>query len=596
MTTTDPRYTRRMRLATLLGCALVLGTACSNPPKPQPIPTDPKKREGAVTLTVIGTNDLHGAIGRLPLLAGYLNNLREARKADGGGVILVDGGDMFQGTLESNLAEGSDVVRAYNAIGYTAAAVGNHEFDYGPEGPAATPASADDDPRGALKARAKEAKFPLMTANILDKGSNARIKWPNMPASTLVEVAGIKVGIIGASTEATPFTTMPANFAGLVMSSPGKEITEEAKTLRAQGAQVIVVVAHIGSRCKDLEKPNDTSSCDTNEELFQVIRDLPKGMIDVFVAGHTHAAIAHRISDIAVIESYSSGRAFGRVDLRIAADGHVSSVKVHKPQMLCIGEEPAGGNPMPMTQCKPSDYEGKPVTVDREVQTIADDALAKAQKRRGEKLGVTLAKTVAKSYKLESAEGNWFTDLMLAAQPTAQVALTNGGGLRADIPAGELTYGGLFEAMPFDNRFALVDLKGSHIRKLITTNLQRDNAWLSWGGLTAKAKCKGTSLDLQVSIGGKPMDENKVYKLVTSDFLASGGDGLIGRLKLPDGSIKITDIIIRDATVEILKKQKGATIDPDKLAVRRVLFDGTRPLECGGPRDSKRDKTDEEPD
>jgi 2',3'-cyclic-nucleotide 2'-phosphodiesterase (5'-nucleotidase family) len=596
MMTTDPRYTHRMMLARVVCAAVGAGIlACSPPPKAQP-PVEPTKRAGAVTLTIIGTNDLHGAIGRLPLLAGYVNNLREARKVDGGGVILVDAGDMFQGTLESNLAEGSDVVRAYNAIGYTAAAVGNHEFDYGPEGPAATPASADDDPRGALKARAKEAKFPLMTANILDKASNARIKWPNMPASTIVEVAGIKVGIIGASTEATPFTTMPANFAGLIMSSPGKEISDEAKALRAQGAQVIVVTAHIGSRCKELEKPQDTSSCDTNEELFRVISDLPKGMIDVFVAGHTHAAIAHRISDIAVIESYSSGRAFGRVDLRIAADGHVSSVKVHKPQMLCTGEDPLGGNPMSPAQCKPADYEGKPVTPDREVQTIADDATSKAQKRRGEKLGVTLVKTVAKSYKLESAEGNWFTDLMLAAEPTAQIALTNGGGLRADIPAGELTYGGLFEAMPFDNRFALVELKGSHIRKLITTNMQRDNAFLSWGGLTAKAKCKGASLDVQVSVGGKPLDEAKTYKLVTSDFLASGGDGLIGRLKLPDGAVKMTDVIIRDAMVDVLKKQKGATIDADKLAKRRVEFEGQRPLECG-PRDGKREKkTDEEPD
>lgn len=584
-----------MILARALGAALgVAVLACSNPPKSQP-PLEPRKREGAVTISIVGTNDLHGAIGRLPLLAGYVANLREARKADGGGVILVDAGDMFQGTLESNLAEGADVVRAYNAIGYTAAAVGNHEFDYGPEGPAATPASADDDARGALKARAKEAKFPIMTANIQDRGSGSRIKWPNMPASTLVEVANVKIGIIGASTEATPFTTMPANFVGLQMAPPpAQAITEEAKALRAQGASVIVVTAHIGSKCKDLDHPNDTSSCDSNEELFQVIRDLPKGMVDVFVAGHTHAAIAHRISDIAVIESYSSGRAFGRVDLRVAADGHVSSVKVHKPQMLCPGENP-GENPMALDQCNPAPYEGKPVAVDRTVQTIADEALAKAQKRRSEPLGVRLAKAVTKSYKLESAEGNWFTDLMLAAQPTAQVAVTNGGGLRADMPAGELTYGSLFEAMPFDNRFALVDLKGAHLRKLITGNLTRDNAWLSWGGLTAKAKCSAKQLEVTILVGGKPLDENKSYRLVTSDFLASGGDGLIGRLKLPEGSVKLTDVIIRDAMVEVLKKQKGAVIDADKLAKRRVEFPGQRPLECG-PGSSKRERTDEEPD
>lgn len=594
----DPRYTQRtMKSARIVGC--VLGTAllaCSSPRQTPPITTGtPQKRAGAVTISIVGTNDLHGAISRLPLLAGYVANLRAARSADGGGVLLVDAGDMFQGTLESNIAEGADVVRAYNAMGYTAAAVGNHEFDYGPEGPAATPATADDDARGALKARAKEAKFPVMTANILDKGSGARIKWPNMPASILVEVAGVKIGIVGASTESTPFTTMPANFVGLAMAPPARAVAEEAKSLRAQGAAVIIVTAHLGSKCKDLDHPNDISSCDANEELFKMISDLPKGMVDVIVAGHTHAAVAHRISDIAVIESYSSGRAFGRIDLRIAPDGHVSNVKIHKPQMLCTGETVGDGNPMPINSCKPEDYEGKPVTAVRAVQAIVDAAIARADARRNEKLGVTLTKPVTKSYKLESSEGNWFTDLMLAAQPAAQIALTNGGGLRADMPAGELTYGSLFEAMPFDNRFAIVELTGSHLRKLITGNLQRDNAWLSWGGLAAKAKCKGTVLEVAITVAGKPLADNQTYKLVTSDFLASGGDGLIGRLKLPEGAIKITDTIIRDGMVDILKKQKGALIDPDKLGKHRVEFAGSRPLECG-PGGARSRPNNEEPD
>src|ERR1041385_4877834 len=117
---------------------LALIGACSSPSKPHHAPLRqsswaPQKKAGAVTLTIIGTNDLHGALDRLPILGGYLANVRAAREKDGGGVIVVDAGDMFPGTLESNLAEGADVVRAYNQLGYAAAAVGNHEFDYGPE-------------------------------------------------------------------------------------------------------------------------------------------------------------------------------------------------------------------------------------------------------------------------------------------------------------------------------------------------------------------------------------------------------------------------------------------------------------------------------
>jgi 2',3'-cyclic-nucleotide 2'-phosphodiesterase (5'-nucleotidase family) len=572
---------------------LALVAACSQPPEKKPVPpgprVPPKPNAGAVTITIIGTNDLHGAIERLPLFGGYLANVREKRAADGGGVVLLDAGDMFQGTLESNLSEGADVVRAYNVLGYTATAVGNHEFDFGPTGPAVTAASIEEDARGALKARASEAKFPFLVANINDKQSNTRIKWPNMPASTMVEVSGVKIGVIGASTESTPYTTMPANFLGLEIAPTAAAIAEEAKQLRDKGAQLIIVTAHIGSACKNLDKPNDTSSCNRDEELFKVIGDLPKGIVDVFIAGHTHAAIAHRINDVAVIESYSSGRAFGRVDLRIAPDGHVTSSKIHKPQALCTNDEGAA-TPVPAADCKPSEYEGKPVVANAAVQAIVDEALKKAGARRSEKLGITIAATITKSYGQESAEGNLFTDLMLAARPEVQVALTNGGGLRADIPAGALTYGQIFEAMPFDNRFAIVELKGSHLRKLVSGNLQHGGAILSWGGLTARGRCSGNKLELEIKVGGKPLDETKAYKLATSDFLASGGDsGTIGRLKLPEGSVKMTDVIIRDAMVDVLKKKKG-TIDPASYytpAKKRMDYEGDRPVTCGkgtGPR------------
>src|SRR5207237_7198674 len=125
--------------------ALLIAAAASQPPPP------------ALVLSIVGTNDLHGHIDALPLLGGYLGNLRRARARDGGAVLLLDAGDMFQGTLESNIGEGAAVVAAYNVLGYAAAAIGNHEFDFGPVGKAATPRTPADDPRGALRARAAEA-------------------------------------------------------------------------------------------------------------------------------------------------------------------------------------------------------------------------------------------------------------------------------------------------------------------------------------------------------------------------------------------------------------------------------------------------------
>ncbi len=317
--------------------------ACSSEPKYAKRPPGPAP--GAQTITILGTQDLHGALERLPILAGYVDNVRAARKADGGAVVLVDAGDLFQGTLESNLTEGSPVIAAYNAIGYTAAAVGNHEFDFGPPGPAVTIQAADEDPRGALKARAAEARFPLLAANLYDAESNGRIKWPNMPASITVDENGVKVGIIGVTTEATPFTTMPANFKGLLVASPAGVITAEATRLRTAGAQIVVVAAHLGSKCKDFTDPTDTSSCDQEEEVFKVARALPHGLVDVIVAGHTHASVAHRINDIAVVQAYSSGRGLARVDLRVNASGVVTGSKIYLPRELC--PPPAGADPRP---------------------------------------------------------------------------------------------------------------------------------------------------------------------------------------------------------------------------------------------------------
>ena len=140
-------------------------------------------------MSIVGTNDLHGRLftddrgrGGLTVLGGYIDNLRAARAADGGAVLVLDAGDTFQGGIESNLSEGLMIVDAYNAIGYTALAVGNHDFDFGsadPRGPVAEwlPHALDGtlatDVQGALKAAAARARFPFLAANIVDEATQS---------------------------------------------------------------------------------------------------------------------------------------------------------------------------------------------------------------------------------------------------------------------------------------------------------------------------------------------------------------------------------------------------------------------------------------
>ena len=560
-------------MRTLLPIVLL---ACSHGTAHEP---SPPEHAGPRTITIIGTNDLHGQLDRLPLLAGFVANARAARAADGGGLLLLDGGDLFQGTLESNLAEGADVVRAYNALHYDASAIGNHEFDYGPVGPAVTAKSPGDDPRGALKKNIADAKFQFLVSNIADDATGKRPPpWPNLKASTTIEVAGVKIGIVGASTEATPTTTMAANFVGLHMTPTAESIASEAKALRAAGADAIVVVAHIGSECRDVAHHDDTTSCDKRAELFALADALPRGLVDVIVAGHTHNQVANRIDGIAVIESFSSGRAFGRVDLTVA-DHKIVRSEIFEPHVMCPLDD--NHNPVAVADCKPGSYEGKPVVADAAIQKIVDDAIARTGKQRDEKLGVTLTATVRKSYGTESELGDLMTDLMLAARPEAQIALTNGGGLRAELPAGELTYGQLFQALPFDNRFAIVEVDGAQVEKLVVANLKRGGGIFSWGGLTAVAHCDGDKLAVKIAIAGKPIDARARYKLVTSDFLATGGDGAFGHLELPQSAIMLTDQIIREAMADVLRARKG-TIDPKQVITpKRLDYPGRRPVKCG---------------
>jgi 2',3'-cyclic-nucleotide 2'-phosphodiesterase (5'-nucleotidase family) len=568
-------------LGARLGLGLILALAVACPSRPPPVDRPPPTvREGSLTLSIIGTNDLHGALDRLPILAGYVANLRAAREADGGQLLVIDAGDMFQGTLGSNLGEGAAVVAAYNQIGYDAAAIGNHEFDFGPVGPAVT-AGPGEDPRGALRARAVEANFPFLMANILEVATGKRPAWDNILGTLLLEKGPVVVGVIGVTTEATPFSTMPANFVGLAMVKPALAVTAEAADLRRRGAQVIVVAAHVGSKCADLHDPSDLTSCDREEELFKMVDLLPAGAVDVIVAGHTHAAMAHRIGEIAVIESYANGRAFGRVDLRINPGGVVTGKVIHPPRDLC----PDAADPLvPASQCVVGEYEGRPVQPSAAIAAVIAPALDVAAKVERRPLGVTLSTPITRSYDAESAEGNLFADLMRAAVPGADLAMTNGGGLRADLPAGPLTYGALYQSTPFDNRFAKVTLTGAHVRRLISNNLQSGSGIFSWSGLRVTATCTGGALEVFLKDErGQPIADDRTLTLITSDFLASGGDGAIGRLKLPEGAVVVTDTIIRDAMAAQLTARGGTVaavdvFDPDR---RRLTYPGPRPVRCG---------------
>ena len=535
-----------------------------------------------MTLIVVGTADLHGHIEMLPYLGGYLANLRAARGADA--VILLDGGDLFQGTLESNLDEGASVVEAYTHLGYTAAAIGNHEFDFGPAGQASVPEKPGDDPRGALKARAAASRFPFLAANLVESPAGGRVAWPNVVPSILIERAGIRVGIVGVTTESTPRTTASRNFAGLAVTPLAPAIAAEAAELRRRGARIVLVAAHAGGKCRELDDPTEVHSCALDEEIFQVARALPPGAVDVIVAGHTHSGVAHEVAGTAVIESFANGVAFGRVDLVVDPGRGLVSRRIHRPRFVCgrRGRDDGDGG---SASCSPGSYEGRPVVPDRDLAALVARRMAAARELRESPLGVVVDSPVRRAHGEESALGNLFADLMREARPDADVAITNGGGLRADLPAGRLTYGTLYEAIPFDNRFARVQLSGAELAHVIAANLERRSGILSLSGLRVTARCRGGALEVSLrrERDGTRVGARDRLVMVTNDFLASGGDDMLAGLDLPSDAIRFEDgATIRDAIAGVLRARGGHLRGDDLRDPRapRIALPGPRPVRC----------------
>ena len=524
-----------------------------------------------IVLSVVGTNDVHGEFlpkqfkGGLITFSGYITALRSAREDDGGAVLLIDAGDMWQGTLESNITEGAAVVEAFNELAYTATAIGNHEFDFGPAGKLAVPESPTDDPRGALRQRAMEAQFPILAANIIDTSSGQLIDWENVVPSIITEAAGIKIGIVGVTTSQAFRTTIAANTVGLELGSLSGAIIREARELRTQGADIVIVTAHAGSRCSEFDDPLDLSSCNHEEEIFLVANAIPRGLVDLIIAGHSHAGIAHIVNGIAVSSSFAKTYAFGRVDFSIdRSSGQVVDRKVFPPQLNCPAFDASTGDCVwvstETTATTTATYEGRTVEPLVSIVEIADRARAHVADIKQEKLGVTLETPITLEGNPESPLGNLLLDAELALID-ADISIHNvSGGIRADLPAGELTYGSVFEIFPFDNRVVILDLSGQDLRKIIAKQARVGNRRAGFSGMRVFVDCQDDRMNIKMVLNnGDVIDNDDRVRIATNDFLTTGGDDIFAPAMPPDGFDHDDDPrLTRDVVADWLRAHGGS--------------------------------------
>ena len=565
------RQLLRLTFSCLALGSLLLASSCATSP--------PEPASRTITISVVGTNDIHGAFvpqqdqGGLVTLSGYVDALRAARAADGGAVLLIDAGDMWQGTLESNLVEGKSVVEAYNAMRFDAAAIGNHEFDFGPEGPAATPRQPGDDPRGALKQRAREMEFPLLSANLIDVSTGELIQWDNVYPSVMLDVQGIRVGVIGAITRSAPETTIKSNIAGLEVERLAHAVQREALKLRNDGAQLIIVTTHAGGRCGETGDPYDLSSCDMRGEVFRLAQRLPEGFVDHIIGGHEHFPVAHFVNGISVSANYAHARQFGRVDFTFdRMSGALINQQLFLPHEACPSFDSASGD------CRwdgsggvVATYEGLPVVPNQAVIAVSKRAVAHAETMKNELLGPVLETPITVDGNPESALGNLFVDAMLLGAD-GDIAIHNvSGGIRANLDAGPLTFGDVYQVMPFDNSVVVLELSGEQVRRIIAGQAHNHRRRAGVAGVRVKIRCEQDVMRVDMTLNsGRVIADDDRLRVVVNDFLTMGGDRILLPIMTNAGLDRGTgEVLTRDVLVDWFRAA------PETLRASDFLTQGT---------------------
>jgi 5'-nucleotidase len=323
-----------------------------------------------------------------------------------------------------------------------------------------------------------------------------------------------------------------------------------------RGADLVVVLAHAGSRCEAFDDPGDLSSCDLDGEVMALARQLPPGLVDHIVSGHKHNGIAHVVNGIAVTSAYSNAVAFDRVDFTFdRASGRIVDRRIFPPQILSTTARRYAGHPArPMPR----------------VAAIAEEARATAATAKAEPLGPVLDAPLTRAGGVESGIGRLMTDAMLA-ESGADVAIYNvRGGIRADLAPGELTYGDVFQMSPFDNRLMVATMRGEELRRVVAHQAVSDDRRAGFAGMRVDVSCANGAVKVRMfRSDGREIGDADELRVAINDFLALGGNDILTPV-IPAAGIPIPDDapLVRDALVDWFR-HRGARLsardylDPD---------------------------------
>ena len=451
-------------------------------------------------IVILHTNDVHGAIGEYAKVAA----LKQAYQAAGAYVLLADAGDFIQGDPTVSASQGKTAIELMNLAGYDVAAPGNHEFDYGYPN---------------LKALAGEADFPILAANV---------RYDNAAAlgdqTTFTTTDGKKIGIFGLDTPETATKAHPDKIKGVSFLA-AQEMFDCAQAqvdaLKADGCDYIICLGHLGI---DAESTGNRSI-----DLLEKVTG-----IDVFIDGHSHSTLEEikeatngtgKVGDTVLTSTGTKLANVGMVD--ISPDGTISTSSLATSELTVTPDAKVAARAEEIQKEIDADYG----TVFAKTEVALDGE--KANVRTGEtNLGDLIADAML-----------WQAGLL---DEEVDAAVTNGGGIRASIAAGDITKKDINTVLPFGNTLYVVKVTGAELLEAleastyctpeaiggfpqvagieftVNTGAQFDTKEL-YPGSTYGKPASINRVMIQ-TVGGEAFNPDETYTIVTNDFMGAGGD------------------------------------------------------------------------
>jgi 5'-nucleotidase/UDP-sugar diphosphatase len=483
-------------------------------------------------LVILHTNDTHGhplnffenpapEVGGLAARATLVKQIRSQAP----NVILLDAGDINTGRPESNFFNGTPDILGYNYLKYDAVALGNHEFD---------------DSLKVLAVQMKQAKFPFLAANVKNKVGQY-IAQPYI----IRKYKGFKVAVFGLTTKTSEFLATPDLVKDLIFEDEVAAAKALVPELRKK-ADVVIALVHLG-----IDPTDETGS----RRLAKMVPG-----IDLIVDGHSHTYLKEPlyINNIPIVQAKQWGLYLGKGVMTIEN----KKVTGFKWELVPVNIREKVKKADGSTELK---YIGQKIEEDQTLLGLLKPYGDKVNQLLSEVIGFADALfPQANVRKEETALGNLVADSMLWQTKGlgTDFAIQNGGGIRADLPAGPITKKTIYEILPFDNSVAVVSIKGKDLIPMFDFiaatpgkgAFPQVSEGVGFTINTTTGKCQ------DILINGKPVDPEKIYRIATNSFMAAGGDGYQAFTKAID--LYDTSVFQRDTCIEYII-QLGGKVKPE---------------------------------